>query len=233
MKHEITNTLYTQIKDFDSAFNGFRPGELTIIAGRPAMGKTSFMVSIINNYLETSNRESIIMFSLKQSKGNIIKRLSDTAYDRIIIDDTEMTSVEALCKKSIEINKENRLKAIIIDYLQLLQTDNYDGSRLQQLEYITKKLKELADELELPVIVLSTLSRSTDERKDHTPQLSDLREGSVIEKVADNIFFLYRENYYNKDTPNKGIAEIVSSKSSIAIYKSILITWDEESATFK
>ncbi len=229
MKHDGDNTLYTHIKSFDNTFNGFRPGELTVIAGRPAMGKTSFMISIINNYLETTGQESIIMFSLKQSKNNIINRLSDTASNRIIINDTEMISVENLCKNCIEVNKENRLKAIIVDYLQLLQADNGEGPRFQQLEYIMNKLKELADMLKLPIIVLSTLSRSADERENHTPRLSDLREGDIIEKVADNIFFIYRKGYYEKDQLNKGVAEIISGKSSIGANITVRIGWEDES----
>ena len=231
-------------RDLDRAIGGFRKGQFIVVAARPAMGKTSFGLNIAFQAAWNHNKKIGIFTLEMASEELIMRLLSshaeiemDTLLKGYNMDSTKMLSItqvaEELAKKDIYIDdsgsttvmdikaKSRRLKAeikgldlIIIDYLQLMTAKRFNESRQQEISEISRGLKSLAKELEIPVIALSQLNRSVESRPDKRPKLSDLRESGAIEQDADIVMFIYREDYYFREESKKpGIAEIIIGKN--------------------
>ena len=225
--------------ELDAILTGFHPAELIIIAARPAMGKTALALNIANNMV-LREKKPVLFHSLEMPStqlamrllciesmidsqrvrtGHIsadeLRRLDDTANkisnSPLYIDDTPAMSIYELRAKARRIAQREKIGAVIVDYLQLLTTPTRAERHLQIAE-ISRALKQLSRELEVPVIALSQLSRAVESRTDQRPQLSDLRESGSIEQDADVVLFLYREEKVKKETEKKGIAEIIISK---------------------
>jgi replicative DNA helicase len=227
--------------DLDGMTQGFQRGDLIIAAGRPSMGKTSFVLNIARN-IASYHKLPVAVFSLEMSKEQLVQRLlsgevriessrlragrissqeweplghaiSMLSQMPIYIDDTPGISVSEMRSRMRRLQAENggALGLVIIDYLQLMETKGTDN-RVQALSNITRSLKGLAREFSVPVVALSQLSRSVESRNDKRPLMSDLRESGAIEQDADLIMMLYRDEYYNKDTPDRGLAEIIINK---------------------
>ena len=227
--------------ELDYRTAGFHGSELILIAARPAMRKTAFALNIATNAAVKAN-VPVAVFSLEMSKEQLVNRIlcSESMVDsnkvrtgkleeddwtklagaigplseaEIFIDDTpgiNITEIRAKCRK---LKLEKNIGMVVIDYLQLIQGSNKrGGSREQEISEISRSLKILAKELDVPVIALSQLSRAAEQRPDHRPMLSDLRESGAIEQDADIVMFLYRDDYYNQDSEKKDIAEIIIAK---------------------
>ncbi|MFA6963276.1 MAG: replicative DNA helicase [Patescibacteria group bacterium] len=229
-------------RDLDGVTAGFNKSDLIILAARPAMGKTSFALNLAENAaiddkipvaifsLEMSKDQLVDRLLSSQAGVDSWKlrtgNLSDDDFPKIgyamgvlseapiFIDDTPSANVMEIRAKARRLQMEHGLGLIIIDYLQLMQghSRNSDGNRVQEISEISRGLKGLARELDIPIIALSQLSRAVEHRDDKRPQLSDLRESGSIEQDADIVMFLYREEYYNQDTEKKGITEILIRK---------------------
>ncbi len=226
--------------DLDYRTAGMQPSDLVLIAARPSMGKTAFVLNIAE-YVAFKNNLPVAIFSLEMSKEQLVNRLfameskvnsgnirtgnlSDSEWEKLIesagiignsnliIDDTPGISLSELRSKCRKFKLEHGLKMIIIDYLQLMTGSGRSDSRQQEISDISRGLKALARELSVPVLALSQLSRQVEQRPDHRPMLSDLRESGAIEQDADVVMFIYRDDYYNHDTEKKGIAEIIIAK---------------------
>jgi replicative DNA helicase len=239
----------TGFNDLDNLTAGLQPTELIILAARPAMGKTSFALSLAQN-AAISGGWPVLVFSLEMSSTQLAERLlcSEARVDSsalrrgqlqrqdmtnltyaantlskapIMIDDTPALSIREVRARSrrFRSNKElfgdKKAGLIVVDYLQLMRgsTQNKNGSREQEISEISRGLKSLAKELHCPVLALSQLNRSLEQRQDKRPMLSDLRESGAIEQDADLIVFIYRDEVYNKDSEAKGIAEIILGKN--------------------
>jgi replicative DNA helicase len=233
----------TGFRDLDTLTAGMSPGQLIIIAARPAMGKTSFVLNITAHAARTT-RKPVLFFSLEMPRIELANRLmcADAGVDQarlrsnmltqddmmaltdaasklfnlpIYIDDSGDLTLLELRAKARRMKNERDLALIIIDYLQLMKASR-EGmeSREREISEISRGLKSLAKELEVPIVALSQLNRSPETRsgKDKRPQLSDLRESGAIEQDADNVMFIYRDEVYNKDTEDRGIAEIIVAK---------------------
>ena len=227
--------------ELDYRTAGFHGSELILIAARPAMGKTAFALNIATNAALKAN-VSVAVFSLEMSKEQLVNRIlcSESMVDsnkvrtgkleeddwtklagtigplseaEIYIDDTPGINIMEIRAKCRKLKLEKNIGMVVIDYLQLIQgTGKRVGSREQEISEISRSLKILAKELNVPVIALSQLSRAAEQRLDHRPMLSDLRESGAIEQDADIVMFLYRDDYYNKDSEKKDIAEVIISK---------------------
>ncbi len=226
--------------DLDAMTQGFQRSDLIITAARPAMGKTSFVLNVARNIADT-HRLPVAVFSLEMSKAQLIYRLlsSEAKIESgrlrtgriaqhewepmghaintlsqlpIFIDDTPGIGVTEIRSKARRLQAEQggALGLILIDYLQLMEGSG--DNRVQELSKMTRSLKGLARELNVPVIALSQLSRGVESRTNKRPMMSDLRESGAIEQDADLIMMLYREEYYDPDTPDRGIAEIILTK---------------------
>lgn len=232
--------LPTGFVDLDYKTSGFQPSDLILIAARPSMGKTAFALNIARN-MASKNGTSIAIFSLEMSKEQLVSRMlsMESRVDsqsmrtgdlrdedwtklvegadvigrsRLIIDDTPGISVSALRSKCRKYKLEHDLGIVFIDYLQLMSGSGRSDSRQQEISDISRSLKSLARELQVPVVALSQLSRAVEQRPNHRPMLSDLRESGAIEQDADVVMFIYRDDYYNKDSEKKNIAEIHIAK---------------------
>ena len=231
----------TGFLDLDYRTAGMQPSDLILVAARPSMGKTAFVLNIAQ-YVAFKQAKTVAIFSLEMSKEQLVNRLfsmeskvdsqhlrtgnlSDVEWEKLIesagaigksnliIDDTPGISISELRSKCRKYKLEHNLEMIIIDYLQLMSgSGRSTDSRQQEISDISRSLKALARELHVPVIALSQLSRAVEQRPDHRPMLSDLRESGAIEQDADVVMFIYRDDYYNKDTEKKGIAEIIIAK---------------------
>lgn len=235
---QITGTP-TGFIDLDRITNGLQKSDLIIVAGRPAMGKTAFALNIALNACIKYNKV-VAMFSLEMSAGQLVQRLLSAEANiesqklrngrltmeewsklasvagalndiNFYIDDTPAISVTEVRAKSRRIKRQKGLDLIVIDYLQLMSS-NKGESREQQISEISRSLKALAKELDVPVMALSQLNRSVENRQDKRPVPSDLRESGAIEQDADIIIFLYRDEVYVKDTKKPGVAEIIIAK---------------------
>ena len=227
--------------DLDYRTAGFHGSELILIAARPAMGKTAFALNIASNAALRAN-VPVAVFSLEMSKEQLVNRIlsSESMVDsnkirtgkleeddwsklaetigplsegEMYIDDTPGISITEIRAKCRKLKIEKNIGLVVIDYLQLIQgTGKRNGSREQEISEISRSLKILAKELDVPVIALSQLSRAAEQRPDHRPMLSDLRESGAIEQDADIVMFLYRDDYYNQDSEKKNIAEVIIAK---------------------
>ena len=250
----------TGFVDLDYRTAGLQPSDLVLIAARPSMGKTAFVLNIAQHIAFRENMCAAI-FSLEMSKEQLVNRLfslesrvdaqalrtgnlSDSDWEKLvegagiigdsklIIDDTPGISISELSSKCRKYKLEHDLKIIIIDYLQLMSGSGRNESRQQEVSDISRSLKALARELNVPVIALSQLSRAVEQRPDHRPMLSDLRESGAIEQDADMVMFIYRDDYYNKDTELKGISEIIIAKQRNGPIGTVNLAWLPEYTKF-
>lgn len=251
-KGKVTG-LPTGFIDLDYMTSGFHGSELILIAARPAMGKTAFELNIAE-YMAFRKNATVAIFSLEMSKEQLVNRLfaleskvdaqkirtgdlEDSDWEKLIesanvignsnliIDDTPSISVGELRSKCRKYKLEHDLGIVIIDYLQLMTAGGRQESRQQEISEISRSLKSLARELDVPVVALSQLSRAVESRPDHRPMLSDLRESGAIEQDADVVMFLYRDDYYNPDTEKKGIAEVIIGKQRNGPIGTVELVW--------
>ena len=252
----------TGFKDLDYQTSGFQPSDLILIAARPSMGKTAFVLNIAQ-YMAFRNDVTVAIFSLEMSKEQLVNRLlsmesgvdaqklrngnlTDNDWERLvegaegvarsnlIIDDTPGITLAELRSKCRKYKLEHGLGMVMIDYLQLMTGGGRSSeSRQQELSDISRGLKSLARELNVPVVALSQLSRAVEQRPDHRPILSDLRDSGAIEQDADMVMFLYRDNYYNKDSEMKNLAEVIVAKQRNGPIGTINLLWMPEYTAFK
>lgn len=244
----------TGFTELDYKLTGLHPAELILVAARPAMGKTAFVLNIAQ-YAAFKDNHAVAMFSLEMSKEQLVTRLmaSESMVDsqqirtgdlrdsdwekllegaalignsKLIIDDTasSLAEIRSKCRKY---KQTYNIEMVVIDYLQLMSGSNTrrNESRQQEISEISRALKVLARELNIPIIALSQLSRAVEARQDHRPMLSDLRESGAIEQDADVVMFLYRDEYYNPDTEKKNIAEVIVAKQRNGATGSIELVW--------
>ena len=243
----------TGFNDLDYKLSGLHKSDLVLIAARPSMGKTAFVLNIAE-YIATHREEAVAIFSLEMSKEQLVHRLlaMESHVDsqnlrtgnlagedwtrlveganiigktNLIIDDTPGISVGELRSRCRKYKLEHNLGIVMIDYLQLMSGSGRSDSRQQEISDISRSLKALARELEVPVVALSQLSRAVEQRPDHRPMLSDLRESGAIEQDADVVMFIYRDDYYHKDTEKKDIAEIIIAKQRNGPIGTVELVW--------
>ena len=252
-KQHITG-VPTGFVELDYKTAGLHGSELILVAARPAMGKTAFALNIAANAALRGNAP-VAIFSLEMSKDQLVNRIlcSEAMVDsnkvrtgkleeddwvklagaigplsesEIYIDDTPGISVMEIRTKCRKLKMEKNIGLVVIDYLQLVQGSNKRvGSREQEISEISRSLKILAKELNVPVIALSQLSRAVEQRPDHRPMLSDLRESGAIEQDADIVMFLYRDDYYNKESEKKDIAEVIIAKQRGGSTGTVELLW--------
>ena len=243
----------TGFLDLDYKTAGMQPADLILVAARPSMGKTALVLNIAQ-YVAFKSDLPLAVFSLEMSREQLVNRLfslesrvdsqhirtgnlSDREWEdlidgagivgrsKLIIDDTPGISVPELRSKCRKFKLEHDIQMVIIDYLQLMSGSGRTDSRQQEVSEISRALKALARELSVPVIALSQLSRAVEQRPDHRPMLSDLRESGAIEQDADVVMFIYRDDYYNKDSEKKGIAEIIIAKQRNGPIGTVELAW--------
>lgn len=246
--------------DLDYRTAGMQPSDLVLIAARPSMGKTAFALNIAQ-HVAFKQKKCVAIFSLEMSKEQLVNRmfslesnvdaqklrtgqLADNEWERLIesaaeigksdliIDDTPSISVSELRSKCRKYKMEHDLSMIIIDYLQLMSGSGRSDSRQQEISDISRSLKAVARELNVPVLALSQLSRAVEQRPDHRPMLSDLRESGAIEQDADVVMFIYRDDYYHPDTDRKGISEIIVAKQRNGPIGTVELVWLPEYTKF-
>ncbi len=250
----------TGFLDLDYRTAGLQPSDLILIAGRPSMGKTALMLNLARNVAFKKNL-CMAVFSLEMSKEQLVNRmfsmesnvdsqklrtgqLNDQEWEKLIesagvigkssliIDDTPGISIAELRSKCRKYKLEHGLSVIMIDYLQLMTGSGRTDSRQQEISDISRSLKSLARELSVPVIALSQLSRAVEQRPDHRPMLSDLRESGAIEQDADVVMFIYRDEYYNKDSEKRGITELIIAKQRNGPIGTVELAWIPEYQRF-
>jgi len=250
----------TGFTDLDYKTAGLQNSDLILVAARPAMGKTSFALNIAQ-HAAIHSKIPVAIFSLEMSKEQLVNRilcsevmidshkmkigkLEDDDWQKmaralgplseapIYIDDTPGLSVMDIRAKCRRLKLEKGLGLVVIDYLQLMQSRGRAESRQQEISEISRSLKILAKEINIPVITLSQLSRAPEGRSDHRPMLSDLRESGAIEQDADLVMFLYRDDYYNPDTDKKNIAEVIIAKHRSGSTGTVELRWFGEYTKF-
>jgi len=260
-RDEFITGVPTGFDEFDDITTGFQPSELIVIAGRPGMGKTAFCMSIAQ-YIAVSKNIPVALFSLEMSKSQLVQRMlcSEARVDAhnlrkgrlaesdwptlsmaagrlasapIFIDDTAGITCLEIKAKARRLKAQANLGLIIIDYLQLITSSGRVENRQQEISEISRSLKGLARELNVPVIAVSQLSRAVEQRIERRPRLSDLRESGAIEQDADLVVFLYREEYYKPKTDRKGIAEVIISKQRNGPTGQIDLAFVKEYAKFE
>ena len=251
-KNKISG-LETGFVDLDAKISGLNKSDLLIVAARPAMGKSAFVLNIAT-FVALHLKVPTMVFSLEMSKEQMVNRIlcSESEVDSmkvknadlnsdewlklgeasgklsempLYIDDTPGLSSAELRAKCRKAKLEKNIGLVIIDYLQLMESKNKSSSRQQEISEISRSLKILAKELSVPVIALSQLSRATESRTDHRPMLSDLRESGAIEQDADIVMFLHREDYYNADTDKKNVAEVIIAKNRSGSTGTVELAW--------
>ncbi len=251
----------TGFLDLDYKTSGMQPSDLVLLAARPSMGKTAFVLNLVDHVAVRKGLPCMI-FSLEMSKEQLVNRmlsmesnvdsqklrtgnLTDSDWDAVVegigiignsklyIDDTPGITVTELRSKCRKMKLEYGLNMIIIDYLQLMSgSGRANDNRQQEISEISRSLKALAREMNAPVIALSQLSRACETRQDHRPMLSDLRESGAIEQDADVVMFLYRDEYYNKDTETPNIAEVIIAKQRNGPIGTVNLLWQPEFTRF-
>ena len=239
--------------DLDQRTAGLQPSDLILVAARPSMGKTAFSLNIIQT-AGIKNKKSVAVFSLEMSKDQLVSRMlcaeamidsqkartgmlekddwdriaqsiPNITNSRIYIDDTPGINVMDMRAKCRRLKMEKGLDLIMIDYLQLMSGVGDGSSRQQEISDISRSLKALAREMNAPVIALSQLSRACEQRQDHRPMLSDLRESGAIEQDADVVMFLYRDEYYHPDTDKKNVGEVIIAKQRNGPTGTVELVW--------
>ena len=250
----------TGFHDLDYKMAGLQNSDLILIAARPSMGKTAFALNIAE-YVTVKKNVTTAIFSLEMSKEQLAKRilamnsrvdsqklrtgdLSDREWGDIVdsariigetslvIDDTPGISITELRSKCRKLKLENNLGLVMIDYIQLMTGSKQTESRQQEISEISRSLKALAREINAPIIALSQLSRRVEQRDDKRPMLSDLRESGAIEQDADVVMFIYRDEYYNKDTETPGVTEIIIGKQRNGPIGTVRLGWKSELTKF-
>lgn len=250
----------TGFKYLDQMTSGLQKSDLIILAARPAMGKTAFALSLALN-AAVKGKASVMIFSMEMSKEQLGQRLLsmeskvsmqslktgkierrdwddiNIALDilskaNIHIDDTAGVSIMEMKSKCRRLKAEEGLDLVVIDYLQLMNPEGRADSRTQEISVISRNLKLLAKELNCPVLVLSQLSRAPEQRTDHRPMLSDLRESGSIEQDADIVIFLYRDEYYNEDTEAVGECEVIVAKQRSGPTGTVKVAWLDKLTKF-
>lgn len=250
----------TGFLDLDYRTAGMQPSDLILLAARPSMGKTAFVLNIAEHVAIKKNL-TVAIFSLEMSKEQLINRMfsmesgvdsqklrtgqmNDQEWERLIeaagvigksnliIDDTPGISISEMRSKCRKYKLEHNLDMVMIDYLQLMTGNGKSESRQQEISDISRSLKSIARELQVPIIACSQLSRAVEQRPDHRPMLSDLRESGAIEQDADVVMFIYRDEYYNHDTDKKGITEIIISKQRNGPIGTVELAWLPEYQRF-
>lgn len=239
-KDDKTQGIETGFLYLDATISGFKKANLIILAARPSMGKTALALNIAAN---VARKNFVLLFSLEMSRAELgVRFISSLAHVNSIrvqnrvftdgewqavlragddlsglkmcIDDTMGITLTELKTKARKVKREHGLGLIVIDYLQLMQCDDrYKGNRVQEVSELSRGLKALARELDIPILALSQLSRNVEMRAEKKPQLSDLRESGSIEQDADLVMFLYRDEYYDRDTNRPNIAELIIAKN--------------------
>ena len=260
-KKELITGIPSGFKELDKMTAGFQPSDLVIVAGRPSMGKTAFCLNVAQ-YAAIERKTPVAIFSLEMSKEQLVIRMlcsqsqvegtrlrtgflhesdwtkltlaAGTLYEApIFIDDTAALSVLELRAKARRLKADHRLGLLVIDYLQLMKGRARVESRQQEISEISRSLKALAKELNIPIIAVSQLSRKTEERTGNRPQLSDLRESGAIEQDADVILFLFREEIYNRQEENQGKAELIIGKQRNGPIGKVDLAFIDRFTTFK
>ncbi|MDO4535397.1 MAG: replicative DNA helicase [Clostridium perfringens] len=250
-KGEVTG-VGSGFKDLDELTSGFQKGDMVLIAARPSMGKTTFALNIAE-HAALRQGKSVVVFSLEMSKEQLAYKLlcSEANVDmlklrtgdledkdweniarasgplssaKIYIDDTAGVSIMEMRSKCRRLKMEYGVDLILIDYLQLMSGSG-EESRQQEVSEISRNIKAIAKEMQCPVIALSQLSRAPEQRADHRPMLSDLRESGSIEQDADLVMFLYRDEYYNKETEEKNVAECIIAKQRNGPVGTVKLAW--------
>ncbi len=256
----VVTGIPTGFIDLDLRTAGLQPSDLILLAARPSMGKTAFALNLAH-HIAVKEQLTTAIFSLEMSREQLVNRFLSAesrvdaqtlrtgnlktddwvrlvegagviSQSKLIIDDTPGISVTELRSKCRKYKLEHGLSIVLIDYLQLMSGSGKSESRQQEISEISRSLKALARELEVPVIALSQLSRAVEQRPDHRPMLSDLRESGAIEQDADVVMFLYRDEYYNHDSPDKGIAELIIAKQRNGPTGTINLAWIGEHTRF-
>ena len=252
-KQPVTG-IATGFTDLDNRTAGLHNSDLILIAARPAMGKSAFALNIATN-AAINEKVPVAIFNLEMSKTQLVNRMlcSEAMVDSnkvrtgkideedwiklatdlgplseapIYIDDTPGISISEIRAKCRKLKLEKNIGLVVIDYLQLIQgSGKKNSSREQEISEISRSLKIIAKELDVPVIALSQLSRESEKRQDHKPMLSDLRESGAIEQDADLVMFIYRDDYYNQDSEKKNIAEIILAKHRAGATGTIELLW--------
>ena len=260
IKGNVTG-LSTGFTDLDSRTAGLQPADFILIAARPSMGKTALVLNIAE-YLTLREDRCVAVFSLEMSREQLVNRmfamqshveaqkirtgdLTESEWaeviesaqkigeSRLIIDDTPAITVAEMRSKCRKYKIEFGLDIVIIDYLQLMSgSGGRNDSRQQEISDISRSLKALARELNVPVVALSQLSRAVESRPNHRPMLSDLRESGAIEQDADLVMFIYRDDYYNEDSEKKGIAEIIIAKQRNGPIGTVELSWQSQLTKF-
>lgn len=244
----------TGFYDLDYKTAGLQPSDLIIVAARPSMGKTAFVLNIAE-HVAVKNKITTAIFSLEMSKDQLVKRIismnskvdsqairsgdlqdedwiklvesaRDVGSSSLVIDDTPGITVQELRSKCRKLKLEKNLGLVIIDYLQLMSGGSKKSeSKQQEISEISRSLKAVAREINAPVIALSQLSRAVEQRPDKHPMMSDLRESGAIEQDADVIMFIYRDDYYNKESEDAGVSEIIIGKQRNGPTGTVKLAW--------
>jgi replicative DNA helicase len=259
-KKEAITGIPTGFPDLDRITAGFQNADLIIIAARPAVGKTAFALNIASN-VAIKYKIPVAVFSLEMSKDQLAQRmlcseaeidaqrlktasLSDTGWKKltralgrlseapIFIDDSATITATEIRAKARRLKIERGLGLVIVDYMQLMRGRMRVENRVQEISEISRSLKTLARELDLPVVALSQLSRAVEQRTDRIPRLSDLRESGEIEQTADVVIFIHREDYYNPQSDRGNIAEIIIAKQRNGPVGTIELVFRKEIAKF-
>ena len=249
----------TGFTDLNSLLGGFQKSDLVLLAARPSMGKTALAVNLAVNAAKAGKK--VAMFSLEMSKTQIGQRIlaafaqmnlsslfkgelegtdlvnlitasNELSNYNLHIDDTAAISLIELKAKLRRLKMEEGLDLVVIDYLQLMTTGERIENRVQEISQISRGLKAIAKELDVPVLALSQLSRALEQRPDKRPKLSDLRESGAIEQDADIVMFLYRDYVYNKETENPNLAEVIVSKHRNGPIGVVNLIWKDEYTRF-
>ena len=259
MSNKSVTGVATGFIDLDSMTSGFQPSDLVLIAARPSMGKTAFVLNIIQ-HIAVKKKQPCMIFSLEMSKEQLVNRmfsmessvdaqklrrgdLNDSDWiellrgvvevseSNLVIDDTPGISLNELRSKCRKMKLEQGLSIVVIDYIQLMTgSSRKSENRQQEISDISRGLKAIAREIKAPVVALSQLSRET--REDHNPMLSDLRESGAIEQDADIVMFLYRDDYYNKGTRHPGEAEVIIAKQRNGPIGTVKLVWKSDTTRF-
>lgn len=250
------NTLLTGYGKLDEHTGGFRPGELVVIASRPYMGKTNFALNIVHDQA-IINKKKIAFISFAERKEDVLKRflamdsytdtgslrtgnLREPEWDElnrsadkigksglILCDDPEIDPKD-LCNTCRDLKSEYGIEGLVIDYIQLMLGNGVEETDHRHCLKVLRMLKRAAEESEIPIVILSQLSRNVDGRPDKRPMLTDFIEGSVIADIADTVLFIYRDDYYHPDAVNKNIAQIIIAKHREGKIGSIYLGWRPE-----
>lgn len=250
----------TGFYDLDYKTAGLQPSDLILVAARPSMGKTAFVLNVAE-HVAVKDKKTTAIFSLEMSKDQLVKRMlamnskvdsqairsgelrdddwvklvesvKEIGSSGLIIDDTPGISISELRSKCRKYKLEHDLGLVIIDYLQLMTGSRKTESRQQEVSDISRSLKALAREINAPIVALSQLSRAVEQRPDKRPMLSDLRESGAIEQDADVVMFIYRDDYYNKDTEEPGVAEIIIGKQRNGPTGTVKLGWQAQYTKF-